>query len=171
MKVLKDNYTNNNEINKKIINPYPKTCTCWGCHSELEYEESDMRIGHLGLYFLDCPLCNYEIALDEVGIELTKDNIEFPTHFYHASVESGAVDLCNNEHVKKCINEAIDYFRKNKNELVWFTEMGNLYIEVYRIDENEAYEITVAKNYYSTEIPFELEDCTEGLDNNDLPFE
>ena len=167
MKVLKDNYTSNyinaNKLNKKIVNPYPKTCTCWGCHSELEYEESDMRMGHLGLYFLDCPLCGYEITLDEEGIDLTKDNVEFPTHFNHTCVENGAVDICDNEHIKEYINEAIKFFRENKEEFAWFTQTGNLHVEVYRFDEDGVYEVIVSNDFYSTEIPFELEDCTEGL--------
>lgn len=162
MKILKDNYTN--EMNKKIINPYPKTCICWDCQSELEYEESDMRMGYLGLYFLDCPLCGYEITLDENGIDLTKDNVEFPTHFHHTCVENGAVDICDNEHVKKYINEAIKFFRENKDEYTWGTSCGNLYINVHRYDGDRTYEIIVSNNYYSTEILFELEDCTEGLE-------
>ena len=112
MKVLKDNYTQSN-INETIENtkPYPRKMICEHCGSELEYEESDLRIGFLGCVHLDCPLCDGEnmIEENENTITLTKNNVEFPTHFYHTSKETGAVDCCNNETVKNAINQAIDY--------------------------------------------------------------
>lgn len=162
MKILKDNY--NDKANEEIINPYPKTCVCWGCESELEYEESDMRMGYLGLYYLDCPLCGYENILDDDCVELTKDNVEFPTHFYNFSVKNGAVDTCNNENVKKYISKAIEFLRKNKEEYVWSTNTGNLYVQVHRYDDDEVYEVIVSNDWYETEIPFETKDYIEGLE-------
>lgn len=161
MKILKDNY--NDKANEEIINPYPKTCVCWGCESELEYEESDMRMGYLGLYYLDCPLCGYENIFDDDCVELTKDNVEFPTHFHNFSVKNGAVDTCNNENVKKYISKAIEFLRKNKEEYVWSTNTGNLYVQVRRYDDDEVYEVIVSNDWYETEIPFETKDYTEGL--------
>ena len=161
MKVLKDNYTQSNidEIteNKK---PYPRKIVCEHCGSELEYEESDLRIGFLGCAHLDCPLCNGEnmIEENENTITLTKENVEFPTHFWHTSKETGAVDCCDNENVKNAVNKAINYFRENKNELYWFTATGNLYVGVSRYEGDESYEIVVTNNYYETSIPFERED-------------
>ena len=46
MKVLKDNYT---EIISEQTNDYPKKIVCEDCHSELEYDESDLRIGTYGI--------------------------------------------------------------------------------------------------------------------------
>lgn len=160
MKVLKDNFTDF-EKNIEIENntkPYPRFHICEGCLSELEYEKSDLTMGYLGAMYLKCPLCGYNNMMehsDEAGITLTKDNVQFPVHFWHTSKETGAVDCCNNEEVKECIRKAIDYFRANKNEYHWFTATGNLYVSVDRYDGDESYEIMVTNNYYETSIPFE----------------
>lgn len=163
MKVLKNNYENYIEKNvekKKIVERYPRKYICQSCGSELEYDKSDLRVGELGLVFLDCPLCGHSNILEdnEFTITLTKENTEFPTHFHHCSVETGAVDVCNNEKVKEYINKAIDYFRKNKNEFVWFASTGNLHITVFRWDGDECYDVIVTNDYYDTYIPFEDED-------------
>lgn len=169
MKVLKDNYTKSN-IDETIENknPYPRKIICEECGSELEYEESDLRVGFLGCAFLDCPLCGYNNMIEdnEKTITLTRDNVEFPVHFHHTSKETGAVDCCNNEEVKKCIHKAINYFRNNKDEYSWFTCYGDLYICVYRYDGDEDYWVVVSNNYYETHIPFEDEDypCDEPWD-------
>lgn len=158
MKVLKNNYANQDtrEIVKNI-EPYPRKMLCNNCESELEYEKSDMRMGFLGAMHIDCPLCGYANMLDdnEESITLTKDNVEFPVHFWHTSKETGAVDCCNNEEVKKYINKAIDYFRKNKDDYHWFCATGNMHISVDRYDGDEGYCVMVTNNYYETNIPFE----------------
>ncbi len=161
MKVLKDNYTKSDiDESIKSTKPYPRKIVCDGCGSELEYEEADLRIGALGCVYLDCPLCNRDIMIEdsEKDVALTRDNVEFPVHFFHTSKETGAVDCCNNKEVKKCINDAIDYFRKNKDEYDWFCYYGNLYINVRRWNGDENYEVVVSNNYYDTYIPFEEED-------------
>ena len=116
MKVLKNNYNQEIKQTKQVI-PYPRNIVCEKCQSELEYEESDIRVGVYGLAYLNCPLCKHENFLDEDEheITLTMDNVEFPVHFHHTSTEN-AVDCCNNENVKKYIREAINYFRTNKEE-------------------------------------------------------
>ena len=161
MKVLKDNYTKSN-INEVVENTkqYPRKMLCESCGSELEYEAIDLRIGFLGCAYLDCPLCGREnmIEENENTITLTKENVEFPAHFWHSSTETGAVDCCNNEEVREAINRAIDYFRKNKNEYSWYSCCGNLYVSVNRCDGDEEYWVVVSNNHYETHIPFEKED-------------
>ena len=156
MKVIKNNYENKSE--EKPIKSYPRKFTCEFCNSELQYDKEDLIAGVFGCMFLNCPCCNKENAIDDEGITLTKCNIEFPTHFYHHYKEGIVLDCCNNDEIKKCINKAIEYFRDNKNEYIWFTETGNLCITVYREEEDEDYYITVTNNYYSTYIEFESED-------------
>ena len=133
---------------------------CGGCGSELEYEESDVSVGALGCAIVNCPLCCEDNIIEdsEKAITLTADNVEFPTHFWHTSKENGAVDCCNNEEVKRCIRKAINYFRKNKNEFVWYSAYGNLYIFVLRYGGDEEYNVIVTNDYYDTHIPFETED-------------
>lgn len=157
MKVLKDNYTKSTVEEVKKVKLYPRRLVCEVCRSELEYKESDLRMGALGCMYLDCPCCGRDnmIEENENTITLTVDNIEFPTHFFHTSKEDGAVDCCNNNEVRNCIRRAIDYFRENKKEYAWQTEYGNLYIVVFRYDGDENYEVIVTNNFYTTYIPFE----------------
>ena len=96
---------------------------------------------------------------NEHSITLTADNIEFPDHFYHTSIENGAIDVCNTENIRKYIHEAIDYFRINKNEYDYGCILtGNLYLHVQRYVDDKEYVVTISNNFYETEIPFETED-------------
>lgn len=160
MRVLKDNYKK--EIKAAAeTEPYPRKHICEFCSSELEYEESDLRMGEFGCMHFFCPVCNSDNMLDdnEHNIVLTVDNIEFPTHFHHTSVETGAKDCCNNEEVKNWIRKAIEYFRNNKEDYDYGGHVfGNLYINVHRWSGDEMYEITVSKDFYTMEIPFDTED-------------
>lgn len=158
MKILKNNFNKDLETNDVS---YPRKLVCNMCDSELEYEESDMRMGVYGCMHIDCPLCGEDNLLEdnENNIELTKDNIEFPTHFHHVSTETGAAAICNNKNVKEYIHKAIDYFRKNKEEYNyggWIT--GDFYINVHRYSDDKEYTVTVSNNFYEIEIPFEDED-------------
>ena len=154
MKVLKNNYNYNENIFKSEES-YPKNILCSDCGSELEYEKSDLRIGAFGCCLLDCPLCGCEIVCDDIEMILTKDNVEFPTHFWHTSVENGAVDNCDNYNVKTSIERGIDYLRKNKDEYYWMSECGSLHVSIYKWDGDRQYEVLVTNDYYSTYIPFE----------------
>lgn len=158
MKVLKDNY--NNFTNSQLANPYPRMMYCDGCASELEYEEEDVKTGAFGCACVICPLCGESNFIDESEkvITLTKDNVEFPTHFYHTSVETGAVDLCDNKNVRDAIRKGINYFRNNKDETDWMYACGNLYVGISRFDGDENYNVIVTENYYETDIPFEAAD-------------
>lgn len=164
MKVLKDNYNEKEYIGTPIQNePYPRKLICEKCRSELQYEETDMRMGAWGCMYVDCPLCGYDNMLDgnEHNITLTVDNIEFPIHFHRTSTETGAVDCCDSETIKKYLYKAIDYFRKNKDEdsLDWGGHItGNLYINVHRYSGDEDYEVTISNDFYSVNIPFEPQD-------------
>lgn len=158
MNVLKDNYSIYKEEPIKKNN---EILICEHCQSELEYEESDIRIGEFGAGYVDCPLCGYGNILDEekFHLVLTQDNIKFPEHFWHTSEKTGAVDICNEENVKKYIKEAIKYFRENKDEYTWGHWItGNLLMFVIRWSGDEIYEIYVSNDFYNTEIPFEKED-------------
>ena len=66
--------------------------------------------------------------------------------------------VVNNEEVKECIYKAIKYFRENKDEYDWYTCYGNLFVSVYKYNEDGEYWVVVADDYYDTYIPFEEED-------------
>lgn len=161
MKVLKDNYNKHSSSNNtKLFKQYPKECVCENCESTLQYDESDITIGVYGVAHIRCPLCKHIGMLDddENDITLTKDNIEFPNHFHHTSIENGAVDVCNNEQVRRAIARVIEYLRENKDDTHYYTEFGNLRVSVDRYENSEEYYVVVTNNYYSTFIPFESED-------------
>ena len=158
MKILKDNY--NNIPYDEQVEPYPRNLICEYCGSSLEYEEADLRMGAWGCMFLDCPLCGGDNMLEdnEKNITLTVDNIEFPTHYYHTSKKTGAVDCCNNEEISKRIRDGVNYLRKNKEEFYWFCQSGNLRVEILRWGGDEMYEVIVTNDFYGMEIPFEAKD-------------
>lgn len=161
MKVLKNNYKGivTHESNVKT-NSYPRKLICGKCDSELQYDVEDLVEGVYGAMHVVCPLCGHSNMLDgdEHDVTVTKDNIKFPTHFHHTSVETGAVDNCNAEHVKKCVKEAIKYFRENKNEFAYTMSSGTTTVHVFRYTGDEEYVVVVSKDYYETYIPFEPED-------------
>lgn len=141
--------------------PYPREKICESCRSELEYEESDLRIGEFGCVYVDCPVCGEENMLvdNEHAITLTVDNIEFPIHFRHLNKTTGTAEVCNDEEIKKYLRRAVDYFRKNKNEYDWGGWItGDLYLQIHRYDGDEIYTVTVSNDFYVAEIPFEEED-------------
>jgi hypothetical protein len=154
MKVLKNNFDKIDAM--ETINPYPRKHECLDCGSELEYDKSDIYIGVYGASHIKCPLCGYENMLDdnENNLKLTKSNIEFPIHFAH---HNNGLDVCNNE-IKKYINEAIEYFRRNKEADYCYYGTGNTMVYVFRLDGDEEYEVVVTKDYYDTYIPFEKVD-------------
>ena len=160
MKVLKNNYIHEEEAKVAEVEVYPKQLICEECKSELEYEKSDIEIGMCGCAYLKCPLCGHDNFIDDSGLELvlTVDNVEFPKHFCHTSKENGAVDCCNNKNIKKEIRRAIEFFRNNKNDYDWYTETGNLRVDVSRYEGDQEYYVVVTNNYYSTHIPFETVD-------------
>lgn len=158
MRVLVNNY-NNKPIEPIENTSYPRKVVCDRCGSELEYEKEDTRIGYLGVTHLDCPLCGEEIMLEgnEQDITLTADNVKFPEYFWHTSKEYGAKEV--DEHrIKKYIRQGIEYLRENKDDFSWYTQTGDSHIAIYKFEGDESYEIIVAKDFYSTEIPFEKED-------------
>lgn len=159
MKILKDNY---NEYNPSMhIDPYPRTIKCDMCGSELEFEREDIHMGVYGCMHITCPLCGEEIMLEyhEENIKLTKDNLEFPTHFYRMGQSYGAVNTCDNEHIKEWIDRGIDYLRNSdSDEWVYYTGSGNTHITIFKNDGDEEYYVCVCPDYYHTNIPFEKVD-------------
>lgn len=160
MKVLKNNYKETiSSCTNSVIESYPKKYVCEKCESELEYEKSDLKYGDYGCAYIECPLCKYKNYIDEEqDLTLTTNNIEFPTHFHHTSKETGAVDVCRNDIVKKWINEGIEYLRTQKDEFYWLRATGNMYMIIFRLEDDEDYEIFISDSHYETYIPFKSED-------------
>ena len=120
IKVLKDNSKNIEVKEEKYIEPYPRKLICDGCQSELEYDESDLVMGEYGCMYVDCPICGEHNMLvdNEKSITLTVDNIEFPVHFHHVSVETGAKERCNTEEIRYEFIEQSSILEKIKMKLI-----------------------------------------------------
>lgn len=157
IKIIKNNYKSH--PNEEPIKNNKIRIHCSECDSELEITEEDTHIGWLGARYITCPCCGEESIVEEIdGITLTKDNIEFPKHFMRTNKEMRRVKEIEPPAIEKEIKKGIDYFRKNKDEWVWFKTYGDLFVVIFRNSEDEDYYITVTKDFYETYIPFERED-------------
>ena len=141
MKIIKKN----EQIKPSI---FPFITKCEYCDTELELDESDVHIGFYGLYDYICPCCNKKNELDE-GIELNKNNLQFPIHYY--SFENGKE--INDEEINKWVKRGIEYLEEHTDEYLWFTGTGDSKVFVQKLDGDNEYSITVCKNYYEVEIP------------------
>lgn len=155
MRVIRNNTEN------KLVEEAQKIweIDCEHCGSELEITEEDAHVGALGGMYITCPCCGKEswvYLLD--GIDLTIDNIEFPTHFDRTSSEHGDAKEVSAVEIKKEIQRGIEYLRQHTDEDDWFTEHGDLYLNVRKYPDDEEYWVVVTKDFYHTYIPFEKED-------------
>lgn len=153
MKVLKDNYSTTEYVEQtnKIV--------CGDCESELEFDKSDVEIGVSGCAYVKCPLCKHDnflgdYRIDGFDLELTVDNLEFPKHFYRFSKASGAVEITDKE-VEKRIHEAIKHLRYNDEQDYYVTSSGDTMVLVLRLDGDESYFVSVSKDHYNVDIPYE----------------
>ena len=162
IKVIQNNFNQNNlnkivEVKPKIVHTF-----CDHCDSELEVSEEDTHIGWLGAAFVKCPCCGQESMVDELdGITLTKDNIDYPVHFNRTNKDlRNAVEVQKNKVVEE-IQRGIDYFRTNKDESYWSTCHGDLFLIIFRYEDDEEYFVLVTRDFYETDILFEKEDYND----------
>lgn len=154
MKILKNNIENKNVKTPRVL----KVC-CEKCQSELEITEDDTHIGWLGSAYITCPCCDEESAVDEIkGITLTELNVTFPTHFIRTNSSLGNVKEIDNSEVEENIRQGIESLRKNKEEHLWYTEYGDLFLMILKYPGDEEYVVMVTKDFYETCIPFQKED-------------
>ena len=96
--------------------------------------------------------------VDELdGITLTKDNIEYPTHFVHIALGERHVKGVLPEEIQKEIKRGIEYLRENNEDGCgsWYTSYGNLFVVIFRYPGDEDYFVVVTQDFYETHIPFE----------------
>lgn len=97
--------------------------------------------------------------VDELpGITLTKDNIDFPTHFLRTKQRERDVKKVTDQEVKNEIKRGIEYLRRNQEEYYWFTSYGDLFVVIFKYDGDEEYYVLVTRDWYDTNIPFEEDD-------------
>lgn len=157
MKVLKDNYNVMKDLEEK--EPESIITCCDDCGSELEVSPEDMYVGWLGTMHCICPCCGEETMVEQAkGITLTKDNLEFPTHFLRTNSSLRYVKEVKNEEIERQIRDAIEYLRKHKDNDLKYVSYGDLFVIVFRYKGDENYFVLVTKDFYETDIPFEAED-------------
>lgn len=92
------------------------------------------------------------------GITLTKDNIKFPVHFYRTKTDKMGVKEVTDQEVVDEIKRGIECLRINENEYHWFARHGDLFLIIFKYDEDEKYNVFVTRDWYETDIPFEEDD-------------
>lgn len=151
MIVLKDKHNHTIQDESK-----PKTykITCEHCNSELEVEDDDIQVGAYGMGYVVCPCCGEETYADELAdyFSLTKDNVEFPVHYFSSK---NAISV-NDDTINKWVKECIEKFDPNdENDWVRYIGSGDTMVFVFKFDEDKGYNVYVCKNCYETFIPFD----------------
>jgi hypothetical protein len=142
MKIIKK------ENEQVVPSIFPFRTECEYCNTELELDESDAHIGSYGLYDYVCPCCKMKNELDD-GINLNKDNLQFPIHYY--SFKDGK--NISDEEIDKWVKQGIKYLEEHTDEYSWSVGTGDSKVFVQKFDEDNEYSITVCKGYYEVEIP------------------
>ena len=136
----------------------PIEVECKRCGSLLRVERSDAHTGALGCAYVTCPVCMEEIEIDQDDWDkrITKDNLEFPRDFYRFCKKSGAKPI-DDEQVVNDIRRGIESLRKSHGEC-YSTGSGDTSVFIQRMDGDEEYCVSVSKDTYAVEVPFEAED-------------
>ena len=125
---------------KSIPSIFPFRTKCEYCNAELEVDKEDAYTGEYGLYDYICPCCNMKNTIDD-GIDLTKDNLQFPIH-YHSFNDGKDI---SNEEVDKWVKECIEKIEKDKESYISWTGTGNTKVFVQKFDGDNEYSVTVSK--------------------------
>ena len=129
--------------------PMPKPHKYHYCEKCNNLLEDDIQYGELGVPYIHCEYCGEDNELeDEDYLELTKDNVRFPQHYYNFGRGKSIDNDTINKWVKKCIN----YLEKNPNEDHIFTASGDTVVHVTRFEGDGTYNVQVCKNYYDTDV-------------------
>lgn len=165
MKVIQNNYKNTQrntyQLPEKTKPRVEKVkIECENCGSVIEVSREDVHTGWLGLPFITCPCCNYEMVVKKFNddvIDIYASNVNYPTHFKLFSKDFIAVEIPD-DGINECIQKGIQYFRENPEEYSYCIGSGNIMVHMYRHTEDEEYYVIVSKDYEEGRIQFEEED-------------
>lgn len=147
MKIITNNYKKDNTTNVDAVH----RVTCEECNSIFEVNNSELKIGHLGLKYCKCPCCGEEIYEEDFGeIELTADSVKFPQHYFYFGDGKDLKD----EEINKYVRESVKCLKENNQDFK-YVATGNSFIFVQRLEAEDEYYIIVCKNYYDTYIPID----------------
>lgn len=135
MRIIQNNYNEYTETTQEII--------CEHCNSVFEIDNSDIITPVDDDEYVCCPCCNRKVYLYEPN---TKDNIRFPTSYYHFENGADIIDEEIDEWVRKCI----EWLEENPEESYKYIGSGNTFVVVF--NHEDEYYIVVTKNYFETDI-------------------
>ena len=120
---------------------------CEYCGEELHGE---VQVGQLGLKYIHCDNCGEDSYNEDLGeIELTKDNLHFPQHYY---CFKNGIDQ-SDEWIDKQVRKGLEYLKNNPTEDFVELGTGNTNICITKYEDDEEYRVVVSKGYYDTNIP------------------
>ena len=118
------------------------TTKCPNCHCKIEYADSDVeRLTSIDFGF-NCPNCGCDVITE------TKEEGLYPEAFYSFAKGVDISDATINDHIQ----HGKQYLMENEDEFYYYWASGNTFIILIKSDEENIIEVTVAKNYSSTEI-------------------
>lgn len=96
--------------------------------------------------------------MDEDGVNpeefiITEDNVKWPDYFWHTSIATGAVQVCDDVNVRREIKRGITYLRCHPDESYWYTAYGDLGLIVFNHSHDKEFFVVVTNSYYETDIP------------------
>lgn len=153
MKIITNNYKKDNMTNAILNEDAVHRVTCEECNSIFEVNNSELKIGHLGLKYCKCPCCGEEIYEEDFGeIKLTADSVKFPQHYFYF----GNGKDFTNEEIDKEVRRMIKSFNPyDDDDFYRHYSTGNLLITVTKCTEENEYHIVVCKNYYDSYVPID----------------
>ena len=121
-----------------------KVYRCEHCGSKMT---NTIQVGQFGLKYIHCNSCGKDSYNGELGeITLTKDNVNYPQHYY-SFANGKSID---NDKINEWVRECVMKLESNPDQEYAFIGTGNTMVFVFDLDD--AYEVYVCKNYDETTV-------------------
>lgn len=119
-------------------------------------------------WYVKCPVCGEVLREKDViqygQEEDTRDPFNYPNSFVDYS---DGVDV-SEEEINNNIREGLNYLIKHQDEILWFSRRGNTYCCVYRIRDEQEYDIFVTKSFKKATIDYgDVDIVLEDLNNGE----
>ena len=138
-------HISNNELKDKIYSVSDFTPIGDDCEFLIDDVKKEKNI-------LKCEYCGEDSYNEGLGeIELTKDNLHFPQHYYNFNNGKDVTYEWIDEQVRK----GLEYLENNPTEDFIELGTGNTNICITKYEGDEEYRVVVSKGYYDANIPIE----------------
>lgn len=129
------------KVKSKLIETTPKPITCESCGAELEYEDSDLKIGLWGCKGFDCPECGEFVFCSDRVVEP-----KYPDTFW---IPKNAKGL-NDEEINTLLNRVVESLKKCKAGEFSMSGTGDTMVIGLKFEDEEEY--YVCKNAATDEV-------------------